>query len=69
MLPQHLVLVLATVCFKLVVICLSHPPDRNDRGLGTEFCSLLYSSMESSAGHPVGIKWGKAGEKIGSEVG
>lgn len=68
MLPQHPVLVLVTLCCKLIVICLSHPPDRNDKGLGTAFCSLLYPSTESSAGQPVGKNGGKAREKIGYEV-
>lgn len=61
-LPQHPVLSLATLCCcKLTVICLFHPPDGSDWGLGIALCSLFYSSMENSAGHWRGIKGRKAG--------
>lgn len=69
MLPQCSVVSLDKLCCKLTVICLSHLPDGSDRGLGNAFCSLLYPGMENSAGHPIGRKWSKAGERIGYEVG
>lgn len=60
-LPQHLVLPPATLYCKLQVICLFHPLDGGDRGTGVAFASLVYPSMENTAGHHQGIKWRRAG--------
>lgn len=68
-LPQHSVPFLATLCCKLMVICLFRPTDGNDRGQRIAVCSLLYPSMENSARPPVGIKWSRARERSGHEVG
>lgn len=65
MLPQHRVFPPDTLFCKLKVISLFHPLDGGDRGTGIAFGSLVYPSMEHTAGHHEGIKRRRAGRGSG----